>query len=145
MSLNTPQELLDEGFTPEQFGQSSSAWAAYAQPLLDEINQNIQQRAGVQYASTDAGIQNHIKRAERFAAAAELWDRRMNRDEAESSIGQEINKDQTNRFTQAAAQYRSKAKYELAQIPAITSAAASATSAPAVGAIASSHFAGPLL
>jgi len=139
---NTPDELLNEGFAPEQFGENSTTWETYAQALLDEVTLVVQQRAGdTNYASADLIIAGHVKRAERFLACAELWMRRMNRESAETLIG---NQDQKaigfTRFRTFAADYRAMAESELAQLPAATSAATSPSSAPGFGAVLSSPF-----
>jgi len=142
MSKNTPQELLDEGFAPEQFGQDATTWPIYAQAVLDEQNQIAQDRTATQYTSTDAGIQNHIKRAERFLTVSELWDRRAARVDAESSVGQDNQQAELTRFARNAEKATQKAEHEFAQIPTVTSTSDSASSAAAFGAETSSHFKG---
>ncbi len=139
MSKNTPQELRDEGFAPEQFGKDASTWDGFAQPILDEANQTVQERTGTQYGSTDANIANHIKRAERFFAVAELWDIRASRVDAESSVGQDHNPAESRHFARNAERALSKANYELSLIPS----AAAAASAPAFGVETSTHFGNP--
>jgi len=142
MSKNSPQELLDEGFAPEQFGKDDITWPTYGQAVLDEQNQIVKDRTTSNYASTDAGIQNHIKRAERFLAVSELWDRRAARVDAESSVGQDNQQAELTRFARNADKATQKAKHEFAQIPTVAATSDSASSAAAFGAETSSHFKG---
>lgn len=144
MSKNNPQELIDAGFSPEQFGKDATVWAAFAQPLLDEANQIVQERTGTQYTSADANIINHIKRAERFLAAADLCQRRINRIDASSSVSRDdISVAQLlAEIRNSKKQYEADAERELAGIPAATSTSAATSSAPAFGSENSSHFSG---
>lgn len=139
---NTPAELQAEGFAPEQFGTDATGWATYAQELLDEVTLVVKHRAGdTNYASADPIIAGHVKRAERFLAASELWLRRMNRDSAETLIGnQEAKAVGFTRFRTFSNDYKAKFEAEIAALPSSISVADNGSSSPGFGAVISSPF-----
>jgi len=142
VSLNTPAELLQEGFVPDQFGEDSAGWPIFAQALLDEQNLIVLERVGAtNYASADAGIKNRIKRAERFLASAELWLRRMNKQESDVVLDGSDNKGQGFlRFKTNHESYMKKAQAEFAAVPAVKATAVEVSSGPAMGIVSTSHF-----
>jgi len=143
MSKATPDELKAEQFNAVQFGvEDGAVWDAYLQALLDEQAFVVKERVGAAvYDSTDAVVINRIKRTERFLAAAELWLRRMNQIESDVTVSGEDTKNQG--FTRYKTNYKSyydKARAELAALPSASAMPTEASSAPAFGAVLTSHF-----
>ena len=140
-SKNTPDELLNEGFSPEQFGKTAGDWGAYAQPLLDEVTITVNERVGdTVYASAAPKVANNVMLAERYMACARLCSRRVNRlesslaqsrqSESLSSLLDEIRKNQRN--------YESMVEKTLGKLSAV-SVAREPTSGPASGVLVSGH------
>jgi len=146
MSINTPQQLLDEGFNPEQFGKNAADWDAYAQALLDEQTLLVQSRVGTVVYAASAGTEQalQVMLAERYMACAILASRRINK--LESALAQSRQTDQmTSLITELRnnqRNYTRMAEEALAAVSA-TSRSESTSSAPAFGAALSSHFGVP--
>lgn len=146
-SKNTPGDLLNSGFSPEQFGKAAATWFAYAQALLDEQSLLVLDRVGTLHyvlSDTDAkGLQ--VKLSERYMACAILCSRRINR--LESALAQSRQSDQmTNLIAELRnnqRNYTRMAEGMLATLDA-TPRGEATLSAPAFGAVRSSHFAAVL-
>lgn len=142
-SKNAPDDLISEGFSPEEFGEDASSWSAYAQAVLDEQSIVVLSRVGAaNYASTDVVLAMHVKLAERYLASAELWLRRMNNVETDVVLGggpdnkaNHFQRFQTNHQT-----YLNKAKAEIAALPAVQFTPMDATSKPSFGGVVTSTF-----
>jgi len=143
LSKNTPQELLDEGFTPEQLGKNASTWDAYAKQLLDEQSLIVQSRvSSLTYNATDGTPEAlHVQLAERYLACAILASRRINK--LESALAQSRQTDQmTSLITELRnnqRNYTRMAEESLAAVAAM-SRSESTSSAPSFGSVCSSHF-----
>ena len=141
-SLNTDAELLDEGFDSSQFGKDDITWAAFADAALSEANLIVQERVGsTVYASTDTKIKNHMKRDERFIAARDLWQKRMNRiDASDSMAGDDLARSRMKADAKnSVAVYADAAEHEFAQIIGATGRVDSQSSAPSIGGGISGH------
>jgi len=142
-SKNTPQQLLDEGFTPEQFGHDASSWAAYATALLAEQFILVQSRVSASALNAVIGTPEalHVQLAERYLSCAILAARRINK--LESALAQSRQSDQmTSLITELRnnqRNYTRMAEESLAAIAA-TSRSEATSAAPAFGSVNSSHF-----
>ena len=143
-AINGPQDLLAEGFQPEQFGQTSQGWGAYAQALLDEQTLVLRDRVGdIVYGDQTEPTLTRLTLAERYLACAVLCSRRINR--LESSLAASRQSDAMTRLVSEIRanqrNYERMVEEQMARLAA-TPRQETPDSAPAFGMATSSHFGG---
>ncbi|WP_167631565.1 hypothetical protein [Mariprofundus ferrooxydans] len=141
-SRNKASDLINEGFSPEQFGRTTADWNAYGMALLEQTAVAVAERTGTLANSNDAAVVRHLTLAERYLACAALWQRRINRMEADTVIGGDGNAlpMAIQQFRANKQAYEADAEREFAAIAGATSQPKEASSGPAFGAVVSSHF-----